>query len=114
MLRRERLRGQDDAVTETHAGYVVNGWGLLSPARVPAVERRALGIGGRRRPLGLDQRQGAQDRDLAEPGQPLLALQVCVGAHVLPSAVPRFLTRLGASPGSIRRGNDRCTNICAP
>ena len=78
-------------MTETHAGYVVNGWGLLSPARVPAVERRALGIGGRRRPLGLDQGPGAQDGDLAEPGQSLLALQVRVGAHVLPGAASRFL-----------------------
>jgi hypothetical protein len=33
---------------------------------------------------------------------------------VLPSAVPRFLTRLGASPGSIRRGNDRYRHICVP
>jgi hypothetical protein len=63
---------------------------LRSPAPVLAVDRRALGIGGRRRPLGLGQGPGAQDRRLAERGQSLLALQVCVGAHMLPGAAPRF------------------------
>ena len=55
---------QDDAVTETHARLRGRRLGLLSPARVPAVDRRALGIGGRWRPLGLDQGLCAQDRTL--------------------------------------------------
>jgi len=65
VLRRERLRGVPGRRRDRDARRLRGRrLGLLSPARVPAVDRRALGIGGRWRPLGLDQGLCAQDRTL--------------------------------------------------